>query len=38
MIGVLVFVVVVTSVSAFGTKTSAIMQNVSDKIGGAIGP
>ena len=37
MIAVLVFVVIVTSVTAFGNKTTSIMQNVSNAIGGAIG-
>ncbi len=37
MIGVLVFAVVVTSITAFGNNTTNIMQNVSTKIGAAIG-
>jgi hypothetical protein len=37
MIGALVFLVVVTSITAFGSKTTNIMQNVSTAIGAAIG-
>jgi len=31
-----VFLVIVTSVTAFGNKTTAVMQSVSDAIAGAI--
>ena len=37
MIGALVFLVIVTAVTAFGNKTTSIMQHVSDAISAAIG-
>jgi pilus assembly protein Flp/PilA len=37
LIASLIFLVIVTSVSAFGNKTTTIMQTVSDAIAAAIG-
>jgi pilus assembly protein Flp/PilA len=37
MIAALVFLVVVTSLTACGNKTTAVMQNISNAVGGAIG-
>ena len=37
MIGALVFLVIVTTVTQFGNKTTGIMSKVSAAVGGAIG-
>jgi Flp pilus assembly pilin Flp len=38
LIAALVFLVIVTSVTAFGNKTTTLMNTVSAAIGGAIAP
>ena len=37
MIGALVFLVIITTVTAFGNKTTGIMSKVSTAVGNAIG-